>query len=127
MVIDMIPSSIAYPNTDDGLSRQGTSASEASIQSGGSLKFTVADSKRRLNLPLKPVTNNKPKRRPRMPKIEKYSRNSTTLGQEYNPNMPLPELSMGMMPFASSMAGLAPPPPPVFDGSPSRTNDDELF
>ena len=34
------------PNTDDGLSRQGTSASEASIQSGGSLKFTVADSKR---------------------------------------------------------------------------------
>ena len=41
------------------------------------------------------------------------------MGQEYNPNMPLPELSMGMMPFASSMAGLAPPPPPVFDGSPS--------
>ena len=41
------------------------------------------------------------------------------MGQEYNPNMSLPELSMGMMPFASSMAGLAPPPPPVFDGSPS--------
>ena len=41
------------------------------------------------------------------------------MGQDYNPNMPLPELSMGMMPFASSMAGFAPPPPPVFDGSPS--------
>lgn len=108
------------PNTDDGLSRQGTSASEASIQSGGSLKFTVADSKRRLNLPLKPVTNNKPKKKT---KNAKKSKNTLEIqppvGQEYNPNMSLPELSMGMMPFASSMAGLAPPPPPVFDGSPS--------
>lgn len=105
------------PNTDDGLSRQGTSASEASIQSDGSLKFTVADNKRRLNLPLKSVTNNKPKKKTKNAKKSKKTRDSQPpMGHDYNPNMSLPELSMGMMPFASSIAG---PPPVNFDGSPS--------
>ncbi|RCK63578.1 Activator of C kinase protein 1 [Candida viswanathii] len=115
------------PNSDEGLSRNGTAASAASydsIQSGGSSKFIVADGRRKLAIPAPvaptpvPATKSKKKSK-KSKKLAKQNNTHATNGFPFNPNMSMPELPMGaMMPM---------PPPPLVSHSNLTGSTDQFM